>query len=262
MSTCRYVASDQPRMVTGRHQDHCADDACKGCQPCTEPHCRVCGRTHADTCAECLNDVRSDLAEILRLSSHLPAEAIARGIDSEAANLAGPATDWEAWHHVQASIRVGRLPAGWAETTDHELHPLFVLGGWDAMVRDALDHSEPEGRVTIAEAADYVGRQLTYLAGYPDLPFEDLARDLRKCRAHIENALHDGTRDTIAEVNCLTCGRAFIKRMTETGIDDLWWCPGCSRSMAPHEYYLAAAHAAKMTAQDIIATAMLATEAD
>jgi hypothetical protein len=268
---CRYVAASQPRVLPGRHGADCAfaaislgrgdmnsaeadpgatasvlgvpgasdGFACVGCLPCPEPHCRICGRNHAEqTCADCLNDVRGDLAEIVRLCDDLPIEAEIKGIDSEAANLAGPAADWEAWHHARASVRVGRLPEGWQETADHELHPLFVLGGWDAMVRDALEHDEPNERVTITLAAAYVDRQLTYLAGYVDLPFEDLARDLRQCRAHIERVLHDGEqRDTGAP--CMTCRVPLERVWGSDGTEDGWRCPRCRRESTEDQYRLA-----------------------
>lgn len=40
---CRYVARDSPRIIPGRHTDDCPREACNGCQPCEERHCRVCG---------------------------------------------------------------------------------------------------------------------------------------------------------------------------------------------------------------------------
>jgi hypothetical protein len=235
--SCYWIGADQPRMMLSRHEGDCAGEPCRGCLPCTEfAHCRVCGRNHAEqTCADCLNDVRSDLAEIVRLCDDLPIEAEIKGIDSEAANLAGPAADWETWHHVKASVRVGRLPEGWQETADHELHPLFVLGGWDAMVRDALEHDEPNERVTITLAAAYVDRQLTYLAGYVDLPFEDLARDLRQCRAHIERVLHDGEqRDTGAP--CMTCRVPLERVWGSDGAEDGWRCPRCREFRTEADY--------------------------
>jgi hypothetical protein len=279
--TCRYVSANQPRVLPGRHGADCAfaaislgrgdtngaevgpgatasvlsvpgasdGFACVGCLPCPEPHCRICGRNHAEqTCADCLNDVRNDLAEIVRLCDDLPIEAEIKGIDSEAANLAGPAADWETWHHVKASVRVGRLPEGWQETADHELHPLFVLGGWDAMVRDALEHDEPNERVTITLAAAYVSRQLTYLAGYVDLPFEDLARDLRQCRAHIERVLHDGEqRDTGAP--CMTCRVPLERVWGSDGAEDGWRCPRCRETSTESQYRFLVSHLHLETAQ-------------
>lgn len=45
---CFWVASDQPRWLRARHVDECEDETCRGCQPCTEPHCRVCGVAHSE----------------------------------------------------------------------------------------------------------------------------------------------------------------------------------------------------------------------
>lgn len=238
MSTCRWAGSDRPRSVKGRHEEGCADEACWGCAACNEAHCRVCRVAHTDgTCAECMAETRGALWQIVNLTGALPAEAIAKGVDSEAAMLWGPATDWERWGHVQASIRVGRLPADWCEVADNERHPLFVLGQWDACVREVLDHDEPAERVTIGEAAKYLDMQLTYLGGFDDLPFEELARDLRACVAHLEAVLHDGEqRDTGAP--CMTCRVPLVREWGLLAAADGWRCPRCKEFRTDQEYRL------------------------
>lgn len=241
--TCYYAGRDLPRMVRGRHVETCGRDGeCRGCQPCTAAHCRVCGIEHSDgTCPDCLDETRDTLRQIVQLCGDLPAEAVVRGVDSEAAMLWGPATDWERWGHVQASIAVGRLPADWCEVADSETHPLYVLGSWDAMVRDVLDHDEPEERVTIGEAARYLDMQLTYLAGFDDLPFEDMARDLRRCLSHLEAVLHDGEqRDTGAP--CLDCRVPLVREWGERAADDGWRCPRCRRFSTDAQYRFAVMH--------------------
>ena len=62
MTACRWNGSENPRVVKGRHDEDCPGGDCAGCQPCTEPHCRVCNRAHVEgTCAECLAETREDL---------------------------------------------------------------------------------------------------------------------------------------------------------------------------------------------------------
>lgn len=212
--TCRFVASDQPRVIRDRHADWCPGEWCQGCEPCREPHCRACGYTHATgTCAECLADARETLHGIARMCGALPAEVEHRGIGGEAMVLLGPTADPEAIGHVEASIAAGRLPSDYLDSADHELHPLFVLGSWDMVWRDALEHDETD-RLTVATAVDYLDRQMTYMAGYEHVPFEDFARNLRDCHAHIEAVVHDGvSREEGAP--CMSCGAMLRKPSAE-----------------------------------------------
>src|SRR5687768_10612164 len=241
MTACRWVASNLPRAVPGRHLEECAEELCKGCQPCTERHCRVCGRAHADgTCAECMDETRSTLREIADLCNALPTEAAHRGIESEALMLLGPVADPEARGHVEAAYLSGRLPEGWIEaahgkdcpllTNDActgcaggELHPMIVLGGWDAIWRDALEHDEPSERLTVTAAVDYLDRTMTYMGGYEHVPFEDFARDLRRCRGHLEAVLHDGEQ-VERGAPCWSCKRALVHVWGPRVIDDRWVC--------------------------------------
>jgi hypothetical protein len=210
---------------------------------------------HADgCCAECLAETRDALREIARLCDALPEEVEHRGVHSEAMMLLGPTADPEAVGHVEASIAAGRLPADWLDVADHELHPLFVLGSWDMVVRDALEHDEPADRLTVATAVDYLDRQLTYLGGYEHVPFEDLARDLRRCRAHVEQVLHDGEQVEHG-APCLTCKRPVTRSMGDDG-EYHYRCERCRRDLTANEYRLAVraahvAHADRLNVEDM-----------
>jgi hypothetical protein len=231
MTACRWVASTQPRAVVGRHDDGCTDETCRGCQPCTEPHCRVCSRVHAEgTCAECLAATRADLREIARLCDALPAEVEHRGLEGEAMVLLGPAADPEARGHLEASVACGRVPADYLDHADGELHPLFVLGTHDMVWREALDHDEPDA-LTLADTIDYLDRTMSYMAGFPHVPFEDFARDLRRCVAHLKGVLHDSERGVRANVSCFECGDDLERRLGKEGFEDHWTCrnPRCPR---------------------------------
>jgi hypothetical protein len=241
MTACRWVASTQPRAVIGRHDGHCDDETCRGCQPCTEPHCRVCSRTHADgTCAECLAATRADLHEIARLCDALPAEVEHRGLEGEAMVLLGPAADPEARGHLEASVACGRVPADYLDHADGELHPLFVLGTHDMVWREALDHDEPDTLV-LADTVDYLDRTMGYMAGFEHVPFEDFARDLRRCVAHLEAVLHDGEQHDRG-APCMRCNVPLERVWGKDEASDGWRCPRCRETSTEDQYRFAVAH--------------------
>lgn len=256
--TCKFVSIDQPRVLSGRHTEDCEWDTqrtgfeCRGCAPCTEPHCRVCGKTHAEqTCPACAGEARDDLHTIGRLTGNLAPEAKHRGVNSEAMKLLLPAADPEAWGHITTSLRVGRLPHGYLvcdrcdnpwpcdRHADTELHPLFVLGNWDAIWREALDHAEPPEQLTIATAGRYLDTQLTYMAGWEHSDFDDFARDLRKCRTHLESVLHDQNQGDRANVGCFECGGDLERKLCATGFEDQWTCRQCKQTYTPGQYNFA-----------------------
>lgn len=238
---CRWAGSDRPRITKGRHDDNCPGEPCAGCQPCTEPHCRLCGNTHADgTCPECLASTRADLHEIARDCDSLPSEVAHRGINGEAMVLLGPAADPEARGHLEASVLAGRVPSDYLDVADGELHPLFILGTWDSVWRDALEHEEPTERLTLAASVDYLDRQMTYMSGFEHVAFEDFAKDLRKCRTHLASVLHDQERGVRANVPCFDCGSPLERQLGKAGFDDHWTCRGyCRRRYTIAEYNFA-----------------------
>lgn len=257
MSACRWTGSDQPRAIVGRHGYDCpGEDECRGCQPCTAPHCRVCGISHADgTCAECLAETRANLHEIARMCDALPEEAKHRGIEGEAMMLLGPTADVEARQHAEASYLAGRLPEGWLETGKHgkecpllrneacvgcegdERHPLTVLASWQDLYAAEFEH-EITRRATIEDAVGYLDRNLSYAAEWPHAPFEDFARDLRRCVAHLESVLHDG--EQIEEgVPCMACGRTLIRKWGDGKREDGWECKRCRSWSTEAQYRLA-----------------------
>lgn len=240
MSTCRFVASDEPRILPGRHNEDCpGGEACAGCQPCPGPHCRVCGRAHsADTCAECRAEARDDLLAIASACDALPEEAVNQGVESEAMVLLGPAADPEAWGHLSASVKVGRIPADYLSAADNELHPLLVLGTWEMIWREHLE--QPTAlEATIPRLVDYLNRQLHVMAAEPLVPFEDFARDLRRCRTHVEAVLHDSNMGDRANVGCFECRGGLERRLTPQGFEDVWTCKVCRRRYTYAEYNFA-----------------------
>lgn len=254
--TCKFVGSTEPRVISGRHLDPCAcDDRELGCLPCPEPHCVVCSKEHAKAaCVGCLDAARGDLEAIWSLLAPLDAEAIDKGVQSEAMMLGGPAADPEAWqHHAMSAIR-GRLckciqrgqlcPSLWDRTCPDvaylednrdEQHPLTVLGGWEQVWRDHLDHFT-EQRIHEGTAYRYLSMQIGYMAEQNEPPFDEFARDLRGCRAHLENVLHDGVREERSQVPCVDCETRLVKVYAPKEPDDHWSCPRCSRTYTDQEF--------------------------
>lgn len=254
MSACKFTSTTTPRILPGRHLDECGGD-CTGCQPCTEPHCRVCARTHTEhACPECVGATRDDLHTILAMYGNLPAEVVHRGINGEAMTLLGPAANPEAWGHHQASAEAGRIP--WDELeagSDH--HPATALGTWAMVYRDAFEHDEPTARVTVVSEGDYLDRNLTEASTWPHVPFEDFVHDLRRCRAHMESVLHDGEqRDTGAP--CMTCGVPLERVWGKGEKLDGWRCPKCRQSSTEDQYRFAVAHLHREEATHLTAADM------
>jgi hypothetical protein len=241
MTTCIWRGRDEPRGLLDHHELDCADEECRGCQPCIEAHCRVCQRAHVEqTCAECQGATRDDLRTIAAMCDALSDEVLHRGTESEAMVLLGPAADPEAWGHMTASVRVGRLPESYLAAADDEHHPLFVLGSWEMVWRDHLE--QPTAlRATLPRLVDYLDRQMHVMAAEPLVPFEDFARDLRQCRSHLEVVLHDGEqRDTGAP--CMTCGVPLVREWGLLVAADGWRCPRCREFSTDDQYRFAVAH--------------------
>lgn len=252
MERCRWVSSDQARVLPGRHEDGCEDETCRGCQPCTMDHCRVCTVEHSSgACGGCLAEVREGLTELRQMCGALPEEVETRGIDGEAMNLLGPAADPEARGHWEASVLAGRIVPvdcdardlhevrAWLETAAHELHPLIVIGGWAIVYRDTFEHSEPVGRVDVLTETGYLERNLTEMAEVEFVPFEDFARDLRRCVGHMEQVLGNSDRGERTNIDCLDCGAALERRLGAQGFEDVATCRGCRRRYTGPEYNFA-----------------------
>lgn len=256
MSGCRFISSTEPRVISGRHASPCVcDDREIGCLPCLEQHCVCCGKAHAKAaCVECLEAARADLAAIWTLAASLPAEAVEKGVRSEAMVLSGPAADPEAWQNYAMSAVRGRLckciqrrqlcPSLWGKTCPDaayvddnrdEQHPLFVLGGWEQIWRDYLDH-HTEAPVTLHGAYSYIDLQIAYMAEQIEPAFDELAKELKGCRSYLENVLQEGVREQRSQVPCVDCETRLIKVYAEKEPDDWWSCPRCQRTYTEQEY--------------------------
>jgi len=241
---CAWAGSEKPRELENG-------------DPCPQRHCGTCGHRHVEalTCAACVGEARTDLADIVRLAGDLPDEAEERGINSEAAMLDGATADVAAWRQ--------RRTYGYRDVTDHDKHgnlvfpdrlgensPLWVLGTWDLLVTEHYGHKRTK-RITLERARDYLAANLSELAQDADFPFADMAEGLHRCRGHLEDVLHDSRFGDVANVGCFECGgdleRRLIDRKAATkktpavlgGFEDVWTCRKCSQRYTYAEYNFA-----------------------
>jgi hypothetical protein len=224
--TCRwdndtgaYLAGDQP-CTTDAYGDpthHC--QARKTCPLHIAP-----GEL---TCMRCLTRARADLRTISDLAMLLGVAAICEGVNSEAANLAGPAADPEAWSWRKVTAKQGGPWHLSLHEDDDDHHPYTVLTRWEWMIRE--DYHQPcDTPTSIWAAASYLERTLHRIAQDPGQDFPLLARELRRCRTHLEAVLHDSDR---AEQGapCPDCADAGqVVRLQHTYPH---WCvdPDCTR---------------------------------
>ena len=95
-----------------------------------------------------------------------------------------------------------------------EMSPLWVLGEWEQLWRDHLDHPAPDDQVmTLTAAAAYLNTQMTYMAAQEDPPFDDFAAALKACRTHLQAVLHDQNQGDAAGVGCFECGGKLERPM-------------------------------------------------
>lgn len=230
------------------HRLDCDGD-CRGCRPCTADHCTArpnCTWHVAEgelTCGRCLAATRRDLRWIGPLATLMPTAALGEGVNSEAANLAGPSVDPEAWSWRKAAARQG---VAWHVSLieeDDEHHPARVLGTWARMIAEDYQHETPHS-ASLVWCGDYLDRNLHRIAHDETQDFPLLSRELRKCRQHLEAVIHNDDRpDRGAPCpTCTTeatgvgprlrrewahwCDDAECARIhTATDSDDLWRCP-------------------------------------
>lgn len=204
------------------------------------------------TCARCLGRTRQDIAQIVQRSALMLEEAIeGGGVNSEAANLAGPAADYDVFsarrridkQWIVANVPEGNRLRAFAALLedDDERHPYSVLTRWEFMLRE--DYGQPrDTQTSIESAADYLGRVLHRMAQDPEQDFPLFAREIRKCRSHAESTLSD-SQALERGAPCPTCaeGERFVRLQREyahwctdddcerihfdTDEGDRWTCP-------------------------------------
>jgi hypothetical protein len=147
---CYREPTNGVRFTRNAHRTDCTDLDCRGCRPCAEAdHCtaaRNCSWHVAPgelTCGRCLSKARMNLRWIGALSALLMPAAMADGLGSEAANLAGPAADSEAWSWRKVAMMRAGADVEILEDDD-EHHPHRVAGTWARMLTEDYRHDMPE----------------------------------------------------------------------------------------------------------------------
>lgn len=138
------------------------------------------------TCGRCIGRVRQNIRRIAEVAPLLMTAALeARSIDSEAAALAGPACDVEAWSWRKVAAKQG---ISWHQSQveeDDEWHPYTVLVRWAHMLSEDYGADEPD-TWTITNAAAYLDRTLHRVAHDEDQDFRLLRGEIERCRNRLE----------------------------------------------------------------------------
>jgi hypothetical protein len=209
--------------------------------------------------------VARDLRAIVTLWRDLPEEAAYRADDKDmpggdALVMLGPVANLEAWEHRYEAAESAGRDTRYVNDQQAELHPLLVLATWEDAIRDERDQPT-DLRATVERAADYVGSSIDWMLATDEngdvnfLGIDQLSIDLRRCRASLENLLHDGDRAEWARVTCINddCDEKprLMKVYGDTAADDHHKCPAC-RARYDYDEFLRAAkvHAASEMADD------------
>jgi len=183
------------------------------------------------TCARCLSRTRTDVRVIRDLAALMLPAALHAGVNSEAANLAGPACDPEAWSWRKIAARQGGPWHVSLIEDDDEWHPYSVLTRWEFMLRE--DYRQPRTDPTgIEAAAAYLDRTLHRLAQDQAQDFPLFAREMRDCRNHLEGVLRNSSQPTRG-APCPICETPAPRLSQEFG----HWCtdPECQRIHYPQD---------------------------
>lgn len=236
---------------------------------CQVIRCHTEVEDHQLTCPGCIARARDDMRRIEIAAALMLPEAIHRGVDSEAANLAGPAPHPAVAHarfaERRAELMAEHLPhdfAGYNAAYDAELaildievHPYGLLGRWEMMIRKDYDLPESEP-VTVSGSVAFLGRVLHRIAQDPEQDFALLAGDLHRCRAHCEAVLRANAQVERGAPCHLCDGGDFVKHYTEAMgsygkrdrsgflVDDQgqripadeWRCNRCSATLSDEGY--------------------------
>ena len=219
-NTCIWTGSETPRALPGRHLRDCEASDCRGCEPCTERHCMLCGKTHVDepTCPACIGHVRADLDDIATLCRHLRQQAGNASRDSEPHRdhvLGGSAMA------MMVGANYGGMGSDYGSAGDPQ-PPLATLASWEDDWRDVFDHGAA-GKATIRGAKAYLDIHLSHAAQHHPA-FDEFAGDIRRTRGALEDVLHDGKREETG-APCPLCGKgALVKSYGASESDDRWQC--------------------------------------
>ncbi len=174
------------------------------------------------TCPRCVGRVRLDVRNIVERAALMLPEAMVAGVNSEAANLAGPAADVEAWSWRKVAAKQGRAWHLSLDEDDDDWHPYTVLTRWAVMLSEDYGLEQP-AKWTITNAAQFLDRVMTRVAQDEGQDFPLLAREIRKCRQHLEAVLSDSLSPERG-VPCPECAEAESKTFVRLVREYPHWC--------------------------------------
>lgn len=193
------------------------------------------------TCARCLGRVRRLIRRIVDFAALMLPEALSAGLESEAANLAGPAADAEAWSWRKVAAMQGRAWHQSLVEDDDDWHPETVLTRWAMMLTEDYRMPKPE-RWTLSSAAAFLDRTLGKVGQDEGQDFPLMVRELRKCLNHLEVVIHNSHAPERG-VPCPLCreSETFVRLVREYAhwcldddcerihvadeSEDMWVCP-------------------------------------
>lgn len=257
--SCRYDKNHGHLLRT--HWPACRTVGCEGCLPCetdengTVRHCTArkgcTGHLRDDqdrTCIRCIARVRGDLTAIESETALMSQEAVAQGVDSEAMSLAGPAAEAsafeerrimatrEAWAVFEATGDEWRFTKAFAAVPEwDDLHPLGLLSRYEMMLREDYGPATTL-RVTLSRAIAYIGSVLDRMAQDDGQDFATFAREVRRCRSHLEAVRRD-SRAPHRGAPCWLCEPDENGKQPALRLERGHWCerPECTKSHGPCE---------------------------
>lgn len=184
---------------------------------CNEDHCALRGRcanhvkraAGVHTCGSCIHRTRKHIAAIVSRYALMAYDAQVDGVESEAMNLLGRAAAPEQYAEHRARLAALYERRGWCDwprserfAPDDPHHPYAVLGRWRLALEDQGWLGYDDRLVTVIGAANALDGVLDRFAHSEE--FEDFAREIAACLAHLESVDHD---DRVPEQGrpCPTC---------------------------------------------------------
>lgn len=261
---CIWAGTDHPRALPGRHEDHCDNGHCKGCLPCPEPHCIVCGIEHVDrrTCPGCLGDTRTALTDLVDLWQRLGAHAILGGTDGhleaagripggEATAVAGPGSKGAS---RTVLTEEGKDTTHLLEERENELRPVRLwVFGWEEDWRTIREQTTTD-TANLHTGVAYLARHLDWAAQHHDA-FDAFAAELGRQVAHLEDVVHAGERADKG-APCRNCDRPLVRVWAKQASNDHWKCERCGEKTKPDQYRFSVAQEARAYADWLSASDM------
>lgn len=183
------------------------------------------------TCARCLGRVRQDIRQLVERAPLVMFEALAAGVNSEAAALAGPTCDPEAWSWHKVSARQGVTWHLSLEEDDDETDPERVLTTWAQMLSEDYQLPRPD-RWDIVNAGAFLDRIVHRVAQDEEQDFRQFRREIGRARNHVDSVLRLlMTRER--GVPCPICAEAEPDQRVFSRLQREYphWCddPDCER---------------------------------